>query len=84
MSALVSLEALYLYENELTGTIPDMSALVNLQHLSLNNKKLTGTIPDMSALVGLERLSLSSPWSISTFTRTSSQGPSPLCRLSSP
>ena len=36
---------LYLYGNQLTGTIPDLSALTNLKDLYLNSNQLTGTIP---------------------------------------
>ena len=49
---------LYLYNNQLTGTIPDFSALPNLSWLSLGDNQLTGAIPDFSALPQLEMLFL--------------------------
>lgn len=58
MSALVGLQTLWLYDNQLSGSIPDLSALVNLQELYLFANQLSGSIPDLSALVNLRSLEL--------------------------
>ena len=58
MSKLTQLEKLYLYDNQLTGTIPDLSALINLEILSLYENELTGPIPDLSTLINLTQLYL--------------------------
>jgi len=54
-------EYLFLYENKLTGTIPDSIGNLNrLEYLSLRENKLNGTIPEsIGNLYNLEYLSLS-------------------------
>ncbi len=47
-----------LYNNALTGTIPDLSALTGLTSLDLGDNSLSGTIPDLSALTSLGALKL--------------------------
>ena len=55
---LINLQALYLYGNQLTGSIPDLSGLTSLQYLYLNDNQLTGSIPDLSGLESLVELAL--------------------------
>ena len=50
--------SLVLYNNQLSGSIPDLSSLTNLQILSLYNNQLTGSIPDLSSLTNLTSLIL--------------------------
>ena len=49
---------LYLGNNGLSGTIPDLSGLSNLTSLHLAANDLSGTIPDLNALANLEFLQL--------------------------
>ncbi|MBN8821875.1 MAG: leucine-rich repeat domain-containing protein [Spirosoma sp.] len=60
LSALTSLQYLYLNDNQLAGSIPlSLSALTNLQYLYLFNNQLTGSIPtSLSALSNLQDLYL--------------------------
>ena len=50
---------LFLTDNRLRGTIPDLSILTNLTNLFLGSNQLTGSIPDLSALTSLTNLDLS-------------------------
>jgi len=50
LSALSSLQGLYLGNNQITGSIPDLSALTNLVDVYLGNNQLTGSIPNLSSL----------------------------------
>ena len=68
LSALTSLERLYLHTNRLgthaDGTVTDISGLAaklptSLTQLYLHNNGLSGEIPDLSSLTGLTRLDLS-------------------------
>ena len=49
---------LYLENNGLSGTLPDLSALTSLTSLNLGVNRLSGPVPDLSALSGLSYLSL--------------------------
>jgi len=51
-------ERLYLYSNQLTGSIPNFSNLPNLKELYLYSNQLTGSIPNFSNLPNLKELSL--------------------------
>ena len=48
--------ALNLWQNQLSGQIPDLSALSNLTNLDLGQNELTGPIPDLDALSNLTEL----------------------------
>ncbi len=52
------LTSLNLYQNQLSGAIPDFSNLPNLTSLSLSRNKLSGAIPDFSNLPNLTSLNL--------------------------
>jgi len=57
---LSSLQGLYLYNNEISGTLPDLSILSSLSVLDLEDNKLIGEIPrSIGSLTELEGLSLS-------------------------
>ena len=49
---------LFLENNGLSGTLPDLSALNSLTSLNLGINRLAGPVPDLSALTGLTYLSL--------------------------
>jgi len=53
-------ERLYLYSNQLTGSIPNFSNLPNLKELSLYSNQLSGSIPNFSNLPNLQYLWLGS------------------------
>ncbi len=58
---MTQLQQLYLYQNNITGTIPEFSSLTQLQDLLLYQNQLTGTIPEqLSKLTGLMYVSLGS------------------------
>ena len=59
LSALISLESLFLNHNQLTGPVLDLSTLTNLTLLNLSNNQLTGPILDLSVLINLVHLDLS-------------------------
>ena len=44
------LKDLYLDDNKLSESIPDLSGLTLLEKLDLGNNQLTGSIPDLSGL----------------------------------
>ncbi|MEK8018242.1 MAG: hypothetical protein VSS75_015310, partial [Candidatus Parabeggiatoa sp.] len=48
--------ALNLYNNRLSGPLPDLSALTNLEELNLYQNKLTGVFPDLSKLTHLKKV----------------------------
>ena len=51
---------MYLWDNKLSGPIPDLSALTSLQELSLAQNQLTGVIPEsLKSLVSSTLLNLS-------------------------
>ena len=50
---------LRLWDNQLSGEIPDLSALTNLEVLNLHANQLSGSIPDLSALTNLSTLAIS-------------------------
>ncbi len=60
LSALISLQKIYLGDNQLTGSIPNLSSLTDLTYISIWDNQLTGSIPDLSNLTNLETLDLSS------------------------
>ena len=54
-----AMERLYLWGNQLGGSIPDLSVLTNLQALQLDNNQLGGSIPAaLGSLTNLTELSL--------------------------
>ena len=57
---MINLQELVLYDNQLTGSIPDtIGQLINLQVLYLFNNQLTGSIPDtIGQLINLQQLYL--------------------------
>ncbi|BAP57706.1 peptidase C25 gingipain [Thioploca ingrica] len=57
---LTKLEKLYLDDNQLSGSIPDLAALTHLQVLSCYGNQLTGSIPNLSTLTQLQELYLHS------------------------
>ncbi|NJO17283.1 MAG: hypothetical protein HC877_16530 [Thioploca sp.] len=57
---LIHLEKIYLDDNQLIDSIPDLSALTHLQELSFYNNQLTGSIPNLSTLTNLQMLYLHS------------------------
>ncbi|XP_068315377.1 receptor-like protein EIX2 [Pyrus communis] len=55
-----SLESLYLYNNHLSGSIPDLTNFSSLKHLSLFRNQLSGTIPEsIGQLSNLQHMDLS-------------------------
>ena len=59
LGSLISLNALDLSENRLSGTLPDLSTLTILTSLNLGDNQLSGTIPDwLGSLTALQDLSL--------------------------
>lgn len=50
--------ALNLYNNRLSGPLPDLSALTSLEELNLYQNKLTSFIPDLSKLTHLKKVNL--------------------------
>ena len=60
MASPTNLQYLFLYSNQITGTLPgSWSNLSNLQRINIENNQLTGTIPDSwSGLLNLKGLSL--------------------------
>ena len=51
---------LYLEDNGLRGSIPNLDALTSLWYLDLGHNQLSGRVPDLSALTSLEILALGS------------------------
>ncbi|MEP7351927.1 MAG: hypothetical protein ABI824_01715 [Acidobacteriota bacterium] len=49
---------IYLYNNQLAGTIPALGALTNLQFLSLEVNQLKGSIPSLTELTSLKQVGL--------------------------
>ena len=59
LSGLTSLQQLFLYENQLTGEIPNwLGSLTALTLVALSGNQLEGAIPDLSNLSSLETLNL--------------------------
>ncbi|CAN6711053.1 unnamed protein product [Malus baccata var. baccata] len=54
-----SLESLYLYNNHLSGSIPDLTNFSSLKVLYLYGNQLSGTIPEIGQLSNLEHMELS-------------------------
>jgi Fe-S cluster biogenesis protein NfuA len=50
--------ALNLYNNRLSGPLPDLSALTSLEELNLYQNKLTSFLPDLSKLTHLKKVNL--------------------------
>ena len=59
LSALSNLVELSLWNNSLSGTIPDLSSLDNLETLHLDGNNLSGDVPDLSQLDSLWDIDLS-------------------------
>ncbi|XP_059064586.1 probable LRR receptor-like serine/threonine-protein kinase At1g67720 [Cryptomeria japonica] len=59
ISQLTELRSIYLQNNSLSGTLPDLCSLTKLQIIRLENNYLTGIIPDcLSKLSNLKQLNL--------------------------
>ena len=58
LSALSNLVELSLWNNSLSGTIPDLSSLDNLEILHLDGNNLSGDVPDLSQLDSLWDINL--------------------------
>ena len=56
---LPNLRTLYLYSNQLSGSIPSFDNLVNLEYLGLSGNQLNGSIPSFDNLSNLQQLGLS-------------------------
>jgi len=58
LNHLTNLQHLYLDNNALSGSIPDLSSLTTLTYLYLSHNHLSGPIPDLSGLTSLSWLLL--------------------------